>query len=187
MPGPGPGTAQDQMGRLADIMERLVVQPRQAARREDYKTPQFSGEGSIDYFINQFEDVANAYNWDGEATFMHLREALKDGARDCGRSDTTIGIFAALRNRYGLFPREARSRLNNLRKDYRTPVAEHVAEVDRLVQSAYPDLPDHTKREVAMEQFISTLDNTYLQRHLLAVDPHTLTLWQSEQLTNGCR
>ena len=79
-PGPGPGAAPDQMRRLADIMEGLVVNQRQVPRREDFKTPKFSGEGSVDYFINQFEDVAIANQWDQEATFMHLREALTDGA-----------------------------------------------------------------------------------------------------------
>ena len=176
VPGLGPGAAQDPLRRLAAIMEGLVIQQRQVPRREDFKTPQFNGEGNVDYYIDQFEDVANANHWNQESTFMHLREALKDGARDCGRSDTTMGIFAALRNRYGLTPREAKSRLNHLKKDYRTPVAEHTTEVERLVHSAYPDLDEQMKGEMAMEQFITTLDNTYLQRHLLAVDPQTLTL-----------
>ena len=107
---------------------------------------------------------------------MHLGEALGDGARDCGQSFTTVGIYASLRARYGLFPREARSPLNSLRKDYRTTLAEHASEVERLVQSAYPDLPDGTKREMTLEQFVSTLDNTYLQRHLLVVDPRNITV-----------
>ena len=123
VPGPVPGAAQDPLHRLADIMEGLVLRQQPAQRREDFKTPQFNGEGNIEYFIDQFEDVANANQWNQESTFMHLREALKDGARDCGRSDTTRGIFAALRNRYGLSPREARVRLNHLKKEYRTPVA----------------------------------------------------------------
>ena len=165
-PGPGPGAAPnagDAVDRLADILGRLVAAPSAAARREDYKTLQFSGEENIEYFIQQFEGVAQANQWDGEATFMHLREALTDGARDCGQSFKTVGIYASLRARYWLFLREARSLLNNLRKDSRTPLAEHASEVERLEQSAYPDLPDGTKREMTLEQFVSTLDNTYLQ------------------------
>ena len=156
-PGHRPGAAQEQIDRLTEIMERLVAHQRPAHRREDFRTPQFTGEGNIDYFIKQFEDVATANGWDAESTFMHLREALRDGARDCGQSDTTAGIFAALRNRYGLFPKEARSRLNNLKKDYRTPLAEHAAEVGRLVQAAYPDLPDATKGEMTLVQFSARL------------------------------
>lgn len=123
-PGQGPGAAPnagDAVDRLADILGRLVAAPRPAARREEYKTPQFSGEGDIEYFIQQFENVGQANQWDREATSFYFREALRDGARDCGQSFRTAGIYASLRARYGLFPREARSRLNNLRKDYRTP------------------------------------------------------------------
>ena len=95
-PGPVPGAAPDAMDRLADILERLVVAPR-AAHREDYRTPQFTGEGYVEYLIQQFEDIADANHWDGEAAFLHLREALRDGARDCGQLVTTAGIYAALR------------------------------------------------------------------------------------------
>ena len=94
-PGPVPGAAQDPLHRLADIMKGLVLRQQPAQRREDFKTPQFNGEGNIEYFIDQFEDVANANQWNQESTFMHLRETLKDGARDCGMTDTTRGIFAA--------------------------------------------------------------------------------------------
>ena len=105
------------MDRLGHILERLVA-AHKAGPREEFKTPEFHGEGDVEYFIQQFKDVADANQWDEEATFLHLREALRDGARDCDQSVTTDGIYAALRARNGLFPREARSRLNNLRKEY---------------------------------------------------------------------
>ena len=167
------GPPADPMGRLADVLERLVAAPR-AAHREEYKAPHFTGESDVEYFISQFEDVADANQWDQEATWMHLREALREGARDCGQAATVRGIYAGLRARYGLTPREARNRLNNLRKEYRTPLAEHASEVKKMVERAYGDLPRENQEQMILEHFLNTLDNSYLQRHLLAVDPQTL-------------
>ena len=167
------GPPADPMGRLADVLERLVAAPR-AAHREEYKAPHFTGESDVEYFISQFEDVADANQWDQEATWMHLREALREGARDCGQAATVRGIYAVLRARYGLTPREARNRLNNLRKEYRTPLAEHASEVKKMVERAYGDLPRENQEQMILEHFLNTLDNSYLQRHMLAVDPQTL-------------
>ena len=72
-------------------------------------------------------------------------------------------------------PREARSRLSGLRKEYKVILQEHATEVDRLVTIAYEELPHHHQAGMALEIFCSTLGNAYLQRHLLAVDTPTLT------------
>ena len=168
------GAPADPMTRLTAVLERLVAAPRAAPHREEFKTPQYTGEGDVEYFIRQFDDVADANQWDAAATFMHLREALREGARDCGQSGTIHGIHAALRAQFGLFPGEAMTRLNNLRKEYRTTLAEHAAEVKRLTRIAYHDLPNAMQRVMMLEQLVNALDNTYLQRHLLAVDPRDL-------------
>ena len=161
------------MGRLAEVLDRLWQQPGRG-QRETYKTPQYDGSGDVNYFVRQFEAVAEANEWGQEAMFLHLREALREGARDCGRPDTVTGIFAALRARYGLSPREARARLTHMKKDFKTPLQQHAAEVQRLVDLAYADLPDRHKEDMALEVFANTLGNAYLQRHLLAVDPNDL-------------
>ena len=72
---------------------------------------------------------------------LHLRDSLRESAEDCGRAATVQAIYAALRARFGLSPREARSRLGVLRKDSRTSLQEHASEVERLVNIAYGDLP----------------------------------------------
>ena len=71
-------------------------------------------------------------------------------------------MYAALRAHFGLSPREARSRLSTLQKEYRTSLQEHAAEVGRLVAIAYGELPVEYQAGIK------------LQRHLLAVPTHTL-------------
>ena len=142
--------------------------------RPHFKSPQFEGNGDLEYFIQQFDLVAEANDWDGPAAFLHLRNELKDKAQDCGKPNTRRGIYAALRARFGFSPREARARLAALRKDYRTSLQEHGAEVARLVNLAYHDLPEYHLGEMMLEVFTNTLGNAYLQRHLLAVGPQSM-------------
>jgi hypothetical protein len=139
-----------------------------------FKAPKFDGTSDVEYFIIQFLEVAEANDWQLAASLLHLREALKDGAKDCGRAGHIDGVFASLRARYGLSPREARLKISVLRKDSRSTLQEHATEVDRLCQIAFHDLPDHYRASMSLETFCNTLGNTNLQRHLLAVQALTL-------------
>lgn len=160
------------LDRLADILERMMAAPRQA--RTPFKTPQFDGTGDVEYFINQFHSVAEANEWEQAAIFLHLREALKEGATNCGRAGDADGIFTALRARYGLSPKEARLRLNSLKKDYKTSLQEHATEVQRLTEVAHGELPPRYRETLALETFSGSLGNLYLQRHLLAMNVRDL-------------
>jgi hypothetical protein len=162
----------DLFDRLATVLERATAEPRRAA--PEFKAPTFDGKGDVEIFIAQFTEVAEANEWEGRAILLHLREALKDGAKDCGRSPYLDSIFTALRARFGLSPREARARLSGLRRDNNTPLQEHASEVERLVGIAYADLPRHNQDSMVVDTFCSTLGNAYLQRHLLAVPTRTL-------------
>ena len=94
-------------------------------------------------------------------------------ARACGRGDTVDAIFDALRNKYGLTVREARSRLSK-KKDVRTSLQVHAAKVERLANITYADLPENHRDSMALDAFSLTLGNLYLKRHLLAVKAETL-------------
>ena len=83
-------------------------------------------------------------------------------------------MFTNLRARYGLTPREARARLTVFRKEARTTLLEHATEVERLVGVAYNGMNVDLQRHMAVETFASTLNQSALQRHLLAVDSPTL-------------
>ena len=65
-------------------------------------------------------EVANANGWNEVRTLIHLRESIKEYARDCGRSATLDGVVARLRGRFGMTPREARAKLGTLRKASKT-------------------------------------------------------------------
>jgi hypothetical protein len=159
------------MERLTEALERMAV-PRAPAPA--FKPPRFSGTGNVEIFISQFMDVAEANDWNRAATLLHLRGALKDEARDCGGADTAAEILEALRARYGLTTREARSRLTYLRKEFKTSLQEHAKKVEELVQVAYPDIRQNTRVEMTVDHFVNSLGNAALQRHLLAVQPDSL-------------
>ena len=158
----------------ADVVGRLVEAVGRIPARDRFRAPVYDGRGDVAYFVQQFQDVAAANQWDQAAMRLHLRDSLKEGATDCGKPETVDGIFNALRSRFGMTPREARARLAALRRDSRTPLQEHAAEVERLVAVAYEELPAHNRRQMAIEAFCSTLGNAYLQRHLLAVETPTM-------------
>ena len=139
-----------------------------------FKAPEFNGTSDVESFISQFLEVAEANEWANMASLLHLRHALKEGARDCGRPGSLAGVISALRARYGLSPKEARAKISTLRKDARVSLQDHATEVSRLCQMAYHDLPDRYRASMALETFSNTLGNTYLQRHLLAVQATTI-------------
>lgn len=159
--------------RLAAALEQANLQPRGPAPTP-FKPPQFDGSGEVELFISQFVDVADANQWLPAHTLLHLRESLKGETRDCGKAGTVAGIFNALRSRYGLSIREARSQLTALKRGFRTSLHTHAAEVEKLVSLAYADLPLRHQQEMALEKFQNSLGNAYLQRHLLAMHPQTL-------------
>ena len=68
----------------------------------------------MNYFIQQFTDVADANQWNPAATLLHLREAPKDGARECGKANIVASVFAAVQAWFGLSVREARTKLTSL-------------------------------------------------------------------------
>lgn len=170
----GRGAVQgDALGRLTDVLERLWQEPRPRAA-EPFRTPTYSGHGDVEYFIRQFTEVAEANGWAEAAQRLHMREALREEARDCGQAATVGEICIALRARFGVTEREARSRLANLKRDYHVTLQEHSTNVERLVNLAYPALPADHRATMALDFFCSTLGNGYLQRHLLAVATPTL-------------
>ena len=145
-------------------------------QQENFKAPEFNGTGSVEVFIRQFLDVAEANTWGERATVLHLRRALKEEARDCaGASNTMAEIFTALRARYGISPREARVRINSTRKENNVPLQTHANTMRELVGIAYPGMPEEVHEQMALDQFVNTLNNPRLQEHLLAIRPDSLT------------
>ena len=160
--------------RLTEVLERLAGRPMLPQPVQRFRAPQYNRQRDLEYFISRFEKITEANEWRQGAALLHLWDSLKESAEDCGRAAHVQAIYATLRARFGLSPREVRSRLSNLRKDFRTSLQEHAAEVERLVDIAYDDLPPEHRAEIRMEAFCNTLGYLPLQRHLLAVPIHTL-------------
>lgn len=133
------------------------------------KPPTYNGSGDVEFFITQFRDVAHVSHWNHQLTLLQLREALKESAKDCCRGHTVEDIFASLRLRFGLTPREARAKLSALKKENKTPLQEHAVLVERLMQAAYANLPRQEREDLIMDHFCASLSHVGLQRHLLAV------------------
>ena len=74
------------MDRLASALEQLS-RPN-TTHREVFRAPDFTGEGNVEDFIQQFEEVATANEWSKMATLLHIRTHLRDDARECGSHAT---------------------------------------------------------------------------------------------------
>ena len=159
----------DVLARLANALERIGGRDRAPA--PVFKAPKYNGTGDVEYFLDQFTEVAEANGWDDASTLIHLRESLKDEARECGRSPTLQGVEDRLRTRFGLTPREARAKLALCKKAPKTSLQQHADDISRLVQRGYLELEPPQRRTLAVEAFINSLGNPALQRHLLAINP----------------
>ena len=165
------------VGRQGEAYNELIHVLRDLRRvvwQEPFKPPRFTGNGDVELFISQFTEVATANQWNNMAALLHLREALQGDAKEYGRPCSTEEIFAALRSRYGLTTREARSRLNNLKRDSRKSLHDHANQVEGLSQIAFRELPEEVRTNMKLDAFCSSLGNSALQRHLLATQPETM-------------
>lgn len=159
--------------RLTNVLEEMRTEGRRPGPPQ-FKAPEFDGSGDVEYFIQQFEDVVMANEWRPLASILHLREVLKDAARECGKAGTVEGIFENLRVRFGMTVRGAQAQLSILKRDFKTSLQQHAALVEKLVTVAYPDLPPVHRNIMMRDTFTNTLGHAGLQRHLLAVPTPTL-------------
>ena len=123
----------DVLARLANALERRGGRNRAPAPA--FKAPKYNGTGDVEYFLDQFSEVAEANRWGDASTLIHLREGLKDEARECGQSPTLQGIEDRLRTRFGLTPREARAKLALCKEASKTSLQQYADDISRLVQT----------------------------------------------------
>lgn len=158
---------------LTDLIEALRQSSLQ--RRESFKLPEYNGEGDIDTFLVQLEDVQEANNWTNKEALLHLRLSLKGKALDCDRGNSVTEITANLRARFGITSKQAREKLRHVRKTAQMSIQELGAEIEKLTQIAYPSLSIDDRNENALDVFHRAMDNRALRRHLLARPPKDVT------------
>lgn len=162
---------------LNELIRQAVAQavpPLPEEPRVRMKVPTFDGKGDIELFIQQFEGVALAQQWDEGISVLKIREGLTGDAMVCGRANTYAEIVASLRLHFSMTATEAEAKLSAFKRNPNRPLAEYSAEVQRLVHIAYADADEPVRDRIAMEKFKLGLNHPGLQGHLLAVRPDTL-------------
>ena len=142
-------------------------------RKELFKAPAYSGEGDVELFIKQFNDVAAANDWSEGQETLHLRTQLQGSAQNCGRGESKAEIVEDLRARFGLSCRQAKDRLSTLKRGARQTLHELCTEIDRLVELGFPTLSKMDQDGLIVDYFLRAVDNRALQRHMLAIKPRT--------------
>ena len=84
-------------------------------------------------------------------------------------------MLEALRAKYGLTVKEAKTWLTSLKRNARLSLTDPATEVKRLVKAADADLPQTHRQEIILDLFCNSLNQAYLQRHLLAIRPQSLS------------
>lgn len=156
-----------------DMLTQALQSAGLGSKRE-FKPPTYNGEGDIELFIGQFEDVANANRWEPVQCTLHLRTQLQGIAQECGRARTYEGILIDLRARFGISRQQAKERLSHMRRGHKQSIYELVAEISRLVSLGYPTLSESDKDSFTMDYMLRILDNRALQRHMLAIQPDSI-------------
>lgn len=148
--------------------------PSTTFRPVELRLPRYDGTGDVHLFIKQFEQVARIGGWDELVTLVQLRSCLERGAKDCGRADSTEGVFARLVSTFGRSPESAREQLHMLVREPNESYSMLGNRVERLAQLAYAGLGADLEGQMALEHFCRVLDSTGLRQHMLLARPVTV-------------
>ena len=80
--GQGARQAADPVNRLAELLEGAL---QMNAPRDRFKAPRYDGKGDVELFIAQFQEIAQANQWDVGTSLISLRLALEKDAVECSR------------------------------------------------------------------------------------------------------
>ena len=69
------GRSMDREGdQLTEVLERLAGRPMLPPPVQQFRAPQYSGQGDIEYFTSRFKEITDANEWGPGAALLHLRE-----------------------------------------------------------------------------------------------------------------
>ena len=155
---------------MAELIEALKGIAGQGSRGT-FKPPQYSGEGDIELFISQNEDVAKANGWSSQESTLHLRSSLTGKALECGRGEDTEEIFTELRAHFGMTARQAKEQLHRFQRSPRQSIRDMGTQISSLVKKAYGKLDQEDQEEMALDIFVKALGDRDLKRMLLIRPP----------------
>jgi len=128
----------------------------------------FGGEGEVEQFIREFEDVATIAEWPVRVRILQLRACLTGRAKSFALGPDETHIMRALRARFGLTAEEAADRLQVMRRDRRTSLEDHANEVERLAQAAFGHTTGNDWKRLIYNAFFRSVNHPDLQRYWLA-------------------
>lgn len=163
------GNGMDAMAQVMAAAFRQALQNVQPHRDDRVPVPSFNGEGDVELFIQQFNEIANVSGWTPAVAVLKLRHALQGKAQPCGQGNTRAEIIANLRLRFGMSSSEARSRLSVIRRATGVTLAEHASNLKQLVRVGYSNVPLLTQQQLVADAFRRSAGHDSLHRHLLAI------------------
>jgi len=136
--------------------------------------PIFGGDCDVEQFIREFEDVSTIAQWPAPVRLLQLRSCLTGSAKSYAIGEDVGQIYQALRARFGLTARDARTKLQNMRRDRRTSLQDHANAIERLALIVFSRTALEERRELIYEAFFSTFNDSGLQKHYLAAKITTI-------------
>ena len=58
---------------------------------QQFRAPQYSGQGDIEYFISHFKELTDANEWGPGAALLNLRDSLKESVKNCDPGSQCAG------------------------------------------------------------------------------------------------
>jgi len=163
-------------GDASDAHARGCVEPFDSLRTGNIKLKPdtYDGSVSLNEFLIQFELIARANRWTGEAKTAILISCLRGKARAVLESvlDLENVSFDELKSKLELRFGEIHSLQNyysqftNRKQRFGEDIASLGSELERLSQLAYPECSQMVRDKIACAQFISALSNRFVSRTL---------------------
>jgi len=100
--------------RTTIVTPRRLFQPGEEAYKYKLEAPTFTGVEDVEQFISEFNETWTITQWPPRVALLKLRGALTEETKSYGHRLSIDGIFAALRDRFGITTLDARSRLQRL-------------------------------------------------------------------------
>jgi len=131
------------------IAIRAVGPAHQASPGDRYRLrpPIFGGNCDVEQFIREFEDISTIAEWPAPVSLLQLRSCLTGPAKNYAIGEDVRQIYQA---RFGMTARDARTKLQNMRRDRRTSLQDHANAIERLALIAYNQTAPEERRKLGL-------------------------------------
>ena len=174
----------------SDRAERTPVNPNNSmfemssfSRKKEKFPDTFSGTRSeLRDWLVHFDMIARLNGWNEAEKGTHLAISLRGAAQQVLRDlpleerENYVCVVRALKRRYDPEQRESLKRMEfrNRHKKKDETVSEYGFVLIRMVTSAYPNLSQQAREDLAVEQFITGLPTKEIQQHVQFSRPKSM-------------